>query len=309
MESKIKRFLSVDKIYSTYERTRNFRKIFGVVRKSTIGGLTPGKKGASEDPLMKVIKTFIPEKKYGKIQVRKTLRKLGYEAKSNIEPDYFIESLGLIFEFDGPNHYNESFKVMKDERKYTNLKYIKKNGKNVKLRIIRIPYYVQLTKDVAKFIFNDLIKHFSKDLKNLPPKGFYSDEKYQIAISKVYRNIFTGKPAKSEYEVLSCGLHSSLKVPSEFTEKGIEKILKDFYKNDYIKAPKCIEHQYMWSLKYIIDDIMTYDDDRENERLVLPTWHKEFMNRFNHNIKNRDEKLLKCVFTRNKDSIEKTQNI
>ena len=63
------------------------------------------------------------------------------------------------------------------------------------------------------------------------------------------------------------------------------------------------------NLKYIIDDIMTYDDNRENERLVLPTWHKEFMNRFNHNIKNRDEKLLKCVFTRNKDSIEKTQNI
>ena len=54
---------------------------------------------------MRVIQTFIPEKEYGKIQIRKTLKQLGYEAKSNIEPDYFIESLGLIFEFDGPDHY------------------------------------------------------------------------------------------------------------------------------------------------------------------------------------------------------------
>ena len=33
----------------------------------------------------------------------------------------------------------------------------------------------------------------------------------------------------------------------------------------------------MWNLKYFIDDIMTYGDTKENERLVLPTWHHEFM--------------------------------
>ena len=54
----------------------------------------------------------------------------------------------------------------------------------------------------------------------------------------------------------------------------------------------------MWSLKYFIDDIMTYDNTKENERLVLPTWHKEFMERYNHNIENKDENLLKCIFTR-----------
>ena len=245
INNNIKRFISIDNIYSTYERTKNFKKIFGVTKKTTVGGLTPGKKGDKIDPLLKVIKTFIPEKEYGKINVRKKLKQLGYEAKSNIEPDYFIENLGLIFEFDGPDHYNDAFKVMKDERKYNNLKDIKKNGINVVIRIIRIPYYVQLSKDVAKFIFKDLISHFSKELKNLPSKGFYSDEKYQIAISKIYKNIFTGKPAKSEYEVLSCGLHSSHRFPSEFTEKGIEKILSDFsftttHENEIIKAPKCI---------------------------------------------------------------------
>ena len=308
IDKNIKRFLSVDNIYSNYEATRNFKKIFGVTRKAKVGGIEPGKKGDKIDPLMELIKVFIPEKKYGKIQARKTLKQLGYEAKSNIEPDYFIESLGLIFEFDGPNHYNDSFKVMKDERKYSNLEYIRKNGNNVVIRIIRIPYYVQLSKDVAKFIFKDLIKHFSKELKNLPSEGFYSDEKYQLAISKVYRNIFTGESAKSEFEVLGCGLHGVTTVPSEFTDKGIEKMLADFKGNEDIKPPKCIEHQYMWSLKYFINDIKTYgDDDKENMRLVLPTWHKEFMERYNHNIENRDEDLLKCIFTRDIDSVLRTK--
>jgi len=33
MNKDIKRFLSIDKIYSTYENTKNFKKIFGVTRK------------------------------------------------------------------------------------------------------------------------------------------------------------------------------------------------------------------------------------------------------------------------------------
>ena len=308
IDKNIKRFRSVDKIYSTYERTKNFRKIFGVTRKGKVGGLEPGKKNDKTDSIMRVIQTFIPEKEYGKIQIRKTLKKLGYEAKSNIEPDYFIESLGLIFEFDGPDHYKDSFKIMRDERKYDGLKYIKKNGKNVDIRIIRIPYYVQLSKGAAKFIFKDLINYFSKFLKNLPSEGFYSDEKYQIAISKAYQNIFTGKPATKEYEVLSCGLHSSARVPSEFTEKGVEKMLADFKgREDVPPPPKCIEHQYMWSLKYFIDDISAYEDNEENKRLILPTWHTEFMERYNHNIENRDEDLLKCIFTRDIDSVLRTK--
>ena len=44
MDKNSKRFLSVDKIYSTYERTRNFKKIFGVTRKGKVGGLRTWKK-------------------------------------------------------------------------------------------------------------------------------------------------------------------------------------------------------------------------------------------------------------------------
>ena len=63
----------------------------------------------------------------------------------------------------------------------------------------------------------------------------------------------------------------------------------------------------MWSLKYFIDDIMTYEDNKENERLVLPTWHNEFMERYNYNIENKNKNLLKCIFTRDWNSVARTK--
>ena len=174
--------------------------------------------------------------------------------------------------------------------------------------IIRIPYYFQLTKDVSKFVFRDLIHHFSKELDTLPKEGFYSDEKFKKSIGKVYKNMFTGKPATNELEVPACGLQRSERVPSEYSEKGIEKILNDF-KGIEIKAPESIEHQYMWCLKYYIDDVMTYKDPEDNKKLILPTWHKEFMERYEKNISSKNPENLKCVFTRNYKSVLITKNL
>ena len=110
------------------------------------------------------------------------------------------------------------------------------------------------------------------------------------AISKTYFNLFSGEGASDENEVLSCGLHRSKEVPSTFCESGIEKLLKDFNffrsitDDKKISVPKSVEHQYMWSLKYFLDDVKTYDKDKDNEKLILPTWHKEFMDRYKKNI-------------------------
>ena len=64
----------------------------------------------------------------------------------------------------------------------------------------------------------------------------------------------------------------------------------------------------MWSLKYFLDDVKTYEKDEDNEKLILPTWHKDFMHRYKENINNKDENLLNCVFLRDYDSIIKTKN-
>ena len=230
-----------------------------------------------------------------------------------MKPDYFIEKLGLIFEFDGPIHYQNTFKILKDRIKYGNLDSIELNGKPKILRVIRIPYYWQLTRDVAKYIFRDLVKHFSERLPNLPKEGFYSDEKYFKAISKIYQNMFTGKRATSELEIPACGIHESMEGPARFCWQGIDELLDDFERKDnLLKPPKSIEHQYMWCLKHWLIDIEK-SGNKNMEWLILPLkkdgspWHERFMDRYNENINNMKEEYLQHVFGRDYDSILRTK--
>ena len=306
----IERKKTVDNIYFTFDERSNFKNIFKQSKKSSLGGLTASKKDS--DPFRDILKVFFPEFK-NKIKINVTLNQIGFDVKNKIEADYFIEELGLIFEFDGPPHYNNPFKIVADERKKKLVEKLTKNGKKTDVRIIRIPYYFQLTKDVAKFLFNDLIKHYSKDLKNLSSNGYFSEDKFYSAISKTYFNLFSGKGASDENEVLSCGLHRSKEVPSTFCESGIEKLLKDFKffrsinDDEKIAVPKSVEHQYMWSLKYFLDDVQTYDNKKDNEKLILPTWHQEFMDRYEENINNKNDSLLNCLFLRDYNSVIKTK--
>ena len=48
-------------------------------------------------------------------------------------------------------------KIVADERKRNLVENLTKNEKKTEVRIVRIPYYFQLTNDVAKFLFEDLI--------------------------------------------------------------------------------------------------------------------------------------------------------
>ena len=305
-----KRTKSVDNIYHHY-LGNEFKKVFGESKKSNCGWFEPPK-NQNKDPIKVAIDCFIPEKEYGRILMDKSLGELGYVHKSNskkvgMKPDYFIEKLGLIFEFDGPIHYQNTFKILKDRIKYGNLDSIELNGKPKILRVIRIPYYWQLTRDVAKYIFRGLVKHFSERLPNLPKEGFYNDEKYFKAISKIYQNMFTGKRATSELETPACGIHESTEGPSRFSWQGIDKLLTDFErKDDLIKPPKSIEHQYMWCLKHWVDDITEVNGD-DREWLILPKWHDEFMKRYYYNINNRKEEYLQHVFARDYDSIIRTK--
>ena len=307
----IERKKTVDNIYSTFDSPSNFNNIFKQSRKSSLIGLTATRKDM--DPFKDILKVFFPEFK-NKIKVKVILNQIGFDVKNKIEADYFIEDLGLIFEFDGPPHYSNPFKIVADERKRNLVENLTKNEKKTEVRIVRIPYYFQLTKDVAKFLFNDLIKHYSKDLKNLSSNGYFSEDKFYSAISKTYLNLFSGEGASDENEVLSCGLHRSKEVPSTFCESGIEKLLKDFKffrsvnDDEKISVPKSVEHQYMWSLKYFLDDVQTYEKDEDNKKLILPTWHKEFMDRYKENINNKNESLLNCLFLRDYDSVVKTKN-
>lgn len=81
-------------------------------------------------------------------------------------PDYKSPSLKIIVEFDGIQHYQEPDKIKKDEDNKT---FYEENGYTV----IRIPYFIQLSKKTVKQLFNvDMKKELFNDLiPSLGPLG------------------------------------------------------------------------------------------------------------------------------------------
>ena len=70
--------------------------------------------------------------------------------KLQTRPDYRSEALKLIIEFDGIQHYTKPDVILKDEEKtsvYTQLGY----------QVVRIPYFIQLTNDAVKKLFNVVV--------------------------------------------------------------------------------------------------------------------------------------------------------
>ena len=68
-----------------------------------------------------------------------------------IRPDYRSDSLYLIVEFDGLPHYTDPAVIIKD---YKNTDIYKKNG----YKVVRIPYFIQLTNDAVEKLFGVKVK-------------------------------------------------------------------------------------------------------------------------------------------------------
>jgi hypothetical protein len=103
----------------------------------------------------------------------------------------------IIWEYEGPDHYENVWKLKRDEERaeyFTNIGY----------KFLRWPYWLQLTKDVAKHYFgND-----------------FSEKKYLKAIKEVY------KVDKPEF-VLSPGLHESKNTPANYVANGVRRFMKE----------------------------------------------------------------------------------
>lgn len=106
-------------------------------------------------------------------------------------PDYRCDNLKLIVEFDGSQHYTDVKWCYDDNEKdsaYTNMGY----------RIVRVPYFVQLSKDTIEHLFG-----VSIEFKQVFPHGFIVDKN----------------------EVL----------PADFCSLGYERFLRDIERFSYIK--------------------------------------------------------------------------
>ena len=81
---------------------------------------------------------------------------------SNIKnrPDYRNDDLMLIVEFDGYLHYTQPKTILTDSKKdkvYTSMGY----------KVVRIPYFVQISTEIIKILFNEDI-----DIEQEYPHGF-----------------------------------------------------------------------------------------------------------------------------------------
>lgn len=86
--------------------------------------------------------------------------------KSMKRPDYRSEKLKMIVEFDGIQHYTNPDIIIKDiesTKFYESLGY----------KVIRIPYFIQLTNEVVKILFNINVKEklFPDTIPSLTYKG------------------------------------------------------------------------------------------------------------------------------------------
>ena len=63
-----------------------------------------------------------------------------------IRPDYRCDLLKLIIEFDGVQHYQQPDTILKD---YENQAFYE----SLNYKVVRIPYFIQLTNDVIRLLF------------------------------------------------------------------------------------------------------------------------------------------------------------
>lgn len=164
-----------------------------------------------------------------------------YNLGNRFRADAFIQfqGNGIIFEYDGPDHYINTFKMETDERKN---KLIEDQG----LKYYRFPYYLQLTKDVAKFFFEDKF-------------DLYTDKKFKECLKQIYKT-------DDEKNILAPGFHTTMHTPANFISKGFDRFLKEI---DYL--PSSVKSQVVHSLNLYIK--------RSNGRahMIVPDWHQKFI--------------------------------
>ena len=137
--------------------------------------------------------------------------------------DCYSETMKMIWEYEGPDHYENVWKLKRDAERQS---YFEAAG----YRFLRWPYYLQLTRDVARHYFGD----------------DYSDGKYLEAIATVYG-------VADPNSVLSPGLHTSKNTPANFVPRGVRRFFQELN-----SLPDSVAAQVAESLRRYIAEL----DDR-----------------------------------------------
>ena len=213
-----------------------------------------------EKNLGKAVKVFFEIKNDKEITFNRMIPEFNTKFKGIYEqpfrPDIVLKEHKLIFEYDGFMHYQHPFHIERDKIKEEMIK-------ELGYERIRWPYFYQLTKETAKFIFGTLVNHFRGQL------NIFSDEKFYKVLNQTYINPKTHKPlTKEDYDnglLFAPGFHTTEHLPSSFHEKGIERFLKDFKWKCTKENCNCNGKTPKEVILPVIKSIELYENDIENK--------------------------------------------
>lgn len=128
-------------------------------------------------------------------------------------PDYRCDELKLIVEFDGYQHYCQIDTIFKDKLKdsvYTNLGY----------RIVRIPYFVQLTNEVVNYYFgvSDV------DMQITFPHGFIAEKSAKLPAEYCSLGIVRFMKELRELHFLQPAIIASLKAKLDKYNRDMTRV-------------------------------------------------------------------------------------
>ena len=161
--------------------------------------------------------------------------------------DVYSQDKKIVWEYEGPNHYNDVWKVKRDnERK----EYFEREGFSFR----RWPYYCQLTKDIAKHFFNN----------------DFTEGKYLNALKAIYK-------CSKEQQILAPGFHITKNTPANYVDSGSKKFLIELE-----HFPKSLKIQVIHSLKLYIKGIGEPDlivpDTPDYQSLLSKTCSTSYLN-------------------------------
>lgn len=124
----------------------------------------------------------------------------------------------IALEYEGPNHYCDVWKGVRDDNRAD---YFDRSGFDFK----RWPYYCQLTREVAQHFFGDV-----------------EETAYQKCLHEVYKS-------NSVSKILACGFHSTKNIPANFTHLGVDRFI-----NELEILPTIVKDQVVESLRLYCRD-------------------------------------------------------
>jgi len=170
-----------------------------------------------EKNLVGVLEIFNPD------DVWETQKRFSYDPDNKrkfYKVDAISEVRKIIWEYDGPNHYSDTWKFQRDldrDKYFLNLGYTVK----------RWPYFFQLTKDISKNIFGE----------------DYSEKRYLSAIDYVYGT-------QCESEILAPGWHQTKFTPGSWIGRGVDRLI-----NELDQMPESFKHQIAYALIVYIQNV------------------------------------------------------